>query len=188
MTSAPDPPVEEVDHGGVAEIARVLGVERDRRRAAQLVADRLVDDRHLDAALLEPHLHLVLHLAAEVDLRDADVALRVAVDVLQLRDFARAEALDERLGEQRDAVALAHRPPLDDAAFDDVGDVGERDRPRPANSSGMIVQVALAALPMPSVRWPVGRPIVTPRYQRPVVLASSMRFFTMPTPAWRAVS
>ena len=58
----------------------------------------------------------------------------------------------------------------------------------PPNSSGMIVQVALAALPMPSARWPVGRPMVTPRYQRPVVLASSIRFFITPTPAWRAVS
>jgi len=50
------------------------------------------------------------------------------------------------------------------------------------NSSGMIVHVALAALPMPSVKCPVGRPIVTPRYQRPVVFESSMRLFTIPTP------
>ena len=47
----------------------------------------------------------------------------------------------------------------------------------------MIVHVALTALPMPSVKCPVGRPIVTPKYQRPVVFASSMRLFTMPTPA-----
>ncbi len=52
----------------------------------------------------------------------------------------------------------------------------------------MMVQVALAALPMPSVRWPVGRPIVTPRYQRPVVFASSIRRWTSWTPTWRAVS
>ena len=74
-------------HCRVAEVARVFGVEGNRRRAAQLVADRLVDDGHLDAAVLEPHLHLVLHLAPEIDLGDADVALRVAVDVLELGDF-----------------------------------------------------------------------------------------------------
>ena len=56
------------------------------------------------------------------------------------------------------------------------------------NSSGMIVHVALAALPMASVRCPVGRPIVTPKYQRPVVFASSIRRFTNSTPTCRAVS
>src|SRR4029077_7648524 len=56
-----------------------------------------------------------------------DVAVRVAVGVLQLGDLARAEAIDEPLGEERDTVALPHRPPLDDAALDDVGDLRERD-------------------------------------------------------------
>jgi hypothetical protein len=181
------PALEQVGHGGVSEIARVLGIERNRRRASQLVPNRLVDDRHLDAACLQPHLNLVLDFPSEVDLRDPDVALCVAVDVLKLRNFLRAEPLDKRLGQERDAVRLAHRPPLDDAAFDDVGDVGERDQPL-RELLGMIVQVALTALPMPSVKWPVGRPIVTPRYQRPVVFASSMRLFTMPTPVCRAVS
>ena len=44
-----------------------------------------------------------------------------------------------------------------------------RMRPLP-NSSGMIVSVAPAALPMPSARWPALRPMATIRYQRPVVL------------------
>ena len=173
---------EEVGHRGVAKIARVLGVERDRRDAPQLVTDRLVHDRHFDSALLEPHLDFVLHLPTEVNFRDPDVALGVAVHVLQFRHFARAESLDKGFGKEGDPVRLPHRPTLDDAPLDDVGDVGERDQFF-GNSSGMIVHVALTAFPIPSVKCPVGRPIVTPKYQRPVVLASSMRFLTMPTPA-----
>ena len=49
-------------------------------------------------------LDLVLHLPPEVDFRDANVALRVAVHVLQFRDFARAEALDERFGKEGHAI------------------------------------------------------------------------------------
>ena len=114
------PAVEQMDDRRIAEIARVLGIEGNRRRTAQLVADGLVDDRHLDAALLQADLHLVLDLAAEVDLGDADVALRVAVHVLQLGHLARAESLDERLGQQHHAMRLPHRAALDDAALDDV--------------------------------------------------------------------
>ena len=45
---------EQVFRRAVAEVARVLHVERDRVGAAQLVADVLGDDRRLDAELLEP--------------------------------------------------------------------------------------------------------------------------------------
>ena len=55
------------------------------------------------------------------------------------------------------------------------------------NSSGIRVSVAPAALPMPSARWPALRPMAVTKYQREVVLASTMRFFTMSTPKWRAV-
>ena len=55
------------------------------------------------------------------------------------------------------------------------------------NSSGMSVSVAPAALPMPSARWPALRPIATTKYQRDVVLASTIRFLTISTPKWRAV-
>ena len=58
---------------------------------------------------------------------------------------------------------------------------------RPANSSGMRVSVAPAALPMPSARWPALRPIAITKYQREVVLASTIRFLTISTPWWRAV-
>ena len=57
----------------------------------------------------------------------------------------------------------------------------------PANSSGIRVSVAPAALPMPSARWPALRPIAMTKYQREVVLASTIRFLTISTPMWRAV-
>ena len=46
------------------------------------------------------------------------------------------------------------------------------------NSSGITVKVAPAALPMPSARWPALRPMATTKYQREVVLASTIRFLT----------
>ncbi len=55
------------------------------------------------------------------------------------------------------------------------------------NSSGMRVRVAPAALPMPRARWPALRPMAMTKYQREVVLASTIRFLTMSTPMWRAV-
>ena len=52
----------------------------------------------------------------------------------------------------------------------------------PANSSGISVSVAPAALPIPSARWPALRPIAITKYQREVVLASTIRFLTISTP------
>ena len=52
----------------------------------------------------------------------------------------------------------------------------------PANSSGIIVSVAPAALPIPSARCPALRPIAITRYQREVVFASTIRFLTISTP------
>ena len=62
-----------------------------------------------------------------------------------------------------------------------------RNETRSPNSSGMSVSVAPAALPMPSARWPAFRPIEITKNQCDVVLASTMRFFTISTPTWRAV-
>ena len=58
----------------------------------------------------------------------------------------------------------------------------------PRNSSGMTVSVAAAALPMPRARCPAARPMLTTRYQREVVRASSARLRTICTPSCRAVS
>jgi hypothetical protein len=44
------------------------------------------------------------------------------------------------------------------------------------------VSVAPAYPPIPSARWPALRPIAMTRYQREVVFASTIRFFTMSTP------
>src|SRR3954468_7621569 len=58
----------------------------------------------------------------------------------------------------------------------------------PRNSSGMMVSVAAAALPMPNARKPAARPMLITTYQREVVRASSARLRTMVTPRWRGVS
>src|SRR5215813_7592973 len=52
----------------------------------------------------------------------------------------------------------------------------------------MMVSVEADALPMPRARWPAARPMLTIRYQRDVVRASSARLRTICTPRWRAVS
>ena len=46
----------------------------------------------------------------------------------------------------------------------------------------MSVNVAPAALPMPSARWPALRPIAITKYQRDVVFASTIRFLMISTP------
>ena len=69
----------------VAEIARVLHVERDRVRAAQLVADVLGDERRLDAEALQPLVDLRLEDLADVHLGDPHVAVRVALHLVELR-------------------------------------------------------------------------------------------------------
>ena len=55
------------------------------------------------------------------------------------------------------------------------------------NSSGIKVNVAPAAFPMPMAKCPALRPMVTTKYQREVVLASVMIFLTISTPKCRAV-
>ena len=52
----------------------------------------------------------------------------------------------------------------------------------PVNSSGIIVSVAPADLPIPRARCPAFRPIAITRYQRDVVFASTIRFLTISTP------
>ena len=47
--------------------------------------------------------------------------------------------------------------------------------------------IAPAAFPIPSARCPALRPIVTTKYQREVVSASTIKLFTSSTPMWRAV-
>ena len=58
---------------------------------------------------LSRSLHRVLEDLADVDLGDADVAVRVALDVLELGEVLRVDALDDALGDHRDAVARGRR-------------------------------------------------------------------------------
>ena len=117
---------EQEPHGAVAEVAAVLGIEGNRVRASELVADVLVGDRDAETALAEPSLHLGLDLSREIDFGEPHVSVLVALDVLQLGELGRIELVDEALGQHRDAEVAPHRPPLDDRAFDDVADRGKR--------------------------------------------------------------
>ena len=121
---------EQEPHGAVAEIAAVFGVEGNRVRASQLVANVLVGDRHAETTLAEPSLHFGLDLSREIDLGEPHVAVLVALDVLQPGELGRIELVDEPLGQHGDAVMTSHRPPLDDRALDDVADRGERNARR----------------------------------------------------------
>ena len=75
------------------------------------------------AALFQADLDVILDLAAKIDFRHPDVALRITVHVLQLGDLVGIESLDQRLRQQHHSVGTPHRPALDDRALDDVADV-----------------------------------------------------------------
>ena len=77
---------------------------------------------------------------------------------------SRPDALDDALGDHRDAVPLAEALALDDRADQRVDDRSLKRTPVVPNSSGISVSVAPAALPMPSARWPALRPIDTTMY------------------------
>ena len=114
--------------GAVSEVAAVFGVERNRVGAAQLVPDVLVRERDLQAALAQPALDLGLHLSREIHFGEANVAVLVTLDVLQLGELGRVETIDQPLGEHGDAEMPVHRPALDDGALHDVADGGEGDQ------------------------------------------------------------
>src|SRR5690606_25174273 len=115
--------LDHVARGAIAEVARVLHVEGDRVRAAELVADVLGDDRRLELQRGELALDGALHDVAEVDLRDADVAVGVALDAVEAGDVRGVDDLDETFGEDGDAVGTPLRETLDDGAGEGVDDV-----------------------------------------------------------------
>jgi hypothetical protein len=121
----PAAPFDQEADRALPQVAAVLRVERNGIGAAQLVADVLVGDGDVEAALGEPALDFGLHLASEVDLGEADVPVVVPLDVGEAGQLARIELVDHALGEDGDAEVAAHRPPLDDRALDDVADLGE---------------------------------------------------------------
>src|SRR5256885_570909 len=67
---------EQVLHGTIAEVARVLDVKWDRLGAAQLVAEVLVDVHGVDSEIRPVHLERVGDHAAELDLAQTRVAVR----------------------------------------------------------------------------------------------------------------
>ena len=113
---------EEVLGGAVAQVAGVFHVHRHRIGAAQLVADVLRRNRRLDAELAEPRLHFGLQDLADVDFGESDVAVRVALDVVQLGEILGIEIEHEPFGNDRDAVAAAVAQTLEDGADERVDD------------------------------------------------------------------
>ena len=125
-TIAALPPLEQILGGAVAEVAAVLHVVGNRVGAAQLVADVVRDERHLDAETREPGLDLALQQIAEVDLGETDVAVLVVLDVLEAaRASGRVEKERQSLGEHGDAVMAAPAQTLDDGAGQNVDQGGE---------------------------------------------------------------
>ena len=75
-----------------------------------------VDDRRLDArARVSRSCDLRLQDLAEVDLGDAHVAVRVALDIVELREIFRRDVEHDAFGDHRHAVAPPVAQPLDDA-------------------------------------------------------------------------
>src|SRR6185436_4867889 len=88
---------DEMAYRGVAQVTRILGFHGQRWRTSQLIPNGLVDHAYLDAAPFETEGDLIDHLAAESHLGDADVSLRIAVDVLQLGYLPGIKTLHQRL-------------------------------------------------------------------------------------------
>ncbi len=173
----------------VAQVARVLGVEGDRVGAAQLVAQVLVDQRGLEAQLarggrsgrsltmrpnsISPRRRWPcgsrVHLAVA-----AQLCRRSMASAGPSRRWPRSGPRPGR--RRRSAIAGWRRLMI---APRRMSHSSSSVTGRPRNSSGMMVSVAAAALPMPRARWPAARPMLTIRYQREVVRASSARLRTM---------
>ncbi len=130
----------------------------------------------------EPRLHSGLQDLADVHLGEAHVAVRVALDVVQLGEILGIEIEHEPFGDDRDAVAAAVAQTLDDRADQRVDDGLELDLAARRTPPGSASASRPAALPMPSARWPALRPIAMTKYQRDVVFASTIRFLMISTP------
>src|SRR5439155_16081068 len=115
--------------GAIAQVARVLHVHGDRVRAAQLVPDVLRRDGRLQPELLQALLHRRLEDLADVHLGDADVPVRIPLDLLEAREVRGFDADHQTLGDHRDAVEPAVGQPLDDRTHQRVHDRLEPDAP-----------------------------------------------------------
>ena len=113
-------------NGGIAEFAAVMLIERDRVAATQFVADVFIRHHQLDAALFEAAFDFDFDLAREINFGEADVAVFVALYVLQVGEFVGVELVNHAFGQHGNAVKAAFGAALDDRTFDDVAEVRER--------------------------------------------------------------
>jgi hypothetical protein len=90
--------------------------------AAELVADVLRRDRRFDAERAKAIRHLRLEDLAQVHLVDAEVPVRVVLDVADARKVFGRDAEHQPLGDDRHAVAAPLAQPLDDGAGQRVHD------------------------------------------------------------------
>ena len=93
-----------------------------RRCAAQLVAELLGHDGHVEPARVEAGRHAVLEHPSQLELGQPYVAERVVLHRSQRRGI---ELLGQAFGEDRHTVIAAQRPALDDGALQDVGQTVE---------------------------------------------------------------
>ena len=124
--------------GGITEVARVFGVERDRVGAAEFVAEVLVNEGHFDAEFFEALAQKLLHQAAEFDFAETQMAVLVADNLAETFELAFRQRLDQTLfahrfdeafGEDDNAVLRTFGAALDDGADDDVANFIHRDLP-----------------------------------------------------------
>ena len=113
---------DQVANRAVPERAGVVDVERNRLRAAQLVADVLREDRRVDPDLGKATADAVAQHAADWNVGDADVPECIALDALERGERARRNAFDDAFGNDRDAVLAAERAAFDDRAHDRIDD------------------------------------------------------------------
>src|SRR5262249_54038243 len=118
--------LEQEADGRVAQFAAVMLIERNRVATAQFITDVLVGHNQLDLALTEAALELDLDLARQINFGEADVAVFIALHVLQIGQFVRIELVNQPFGQHGDAVKAIFRAAFDDRAFDDVAEFGER--------------------------------------------------------------
>ncbi len=110
---------------------------------------------------------------AVVVANDFSEALQLAVGQ-RLDQTLFAHGFNQAFGEDDEAILRTFGAALDDGADDDVANFIHGDLAS-AKFLGMIDSVAAAALAMPSARCPAARPMLTIRYQREVVRASSIK-------------
>src|SRR5215831_16046661 len=119
------PAHDEVLRRAVAEISRVLHVEWNGVRAPQLVTDVLVHDGRFETERSQACLDLLLEDLSDIDLRDAQVAMRIALDLLDVGEIPLVDREHHSFGDDRHAVWTAIAQALDDRACERVDDRAE---------------------------------------------------------------